>query len=313
MHGHHIAVLFPGQGVLDTAAFQTYQSSCPEMASMLVEADDVARRFWRTPLAMPPARRRHAGGGLDLLIFVASVAGYNRLQRSGVQPHVLVGHGFGEIAALVAAGALSLGDGLEMAARRYAALASRKARSAMAALKISPGKARTFLRILADTRVSIAVENSSTESVIVGPASGIAAAERLARLFGIPIQRLKITCGPHQASMDGIKEELSKALAHVVPRPLRTLVYSPLLGRLYRDDDDYTALLAEQLAQPLRFADAVTQLVAGGVTLFVECGPLRGLAAELDCAALTDLDFPGVMLKAVSDSRTVASSELEVA
>jgi acyl transferase domain-containing protein len=280
---------------------------------MLAEADDVARRFWRTPLAMPPARRCNGGGSLDLVIFVASVAGYNRLQRSGARPHVVVGHGFGEIAALVAAGALSLGDGLEMAARRYAALASRKARSAMAALKISPCKARTFLRILADPRVSIAVENSSTESVIVGPASGIAAAERLARLFGIPIQRLKITCGPHQASMDGIKEELSEALAHVAPRPLRTPVYSPLLGRLYRDDDDYIALLAEQLAQPLRFADAVTQLVADGVTLFVECGPLRGLAAELDCAKLTDLDFPRLVLKAVSDSRTVASSELEVA
>lgn len=294
MSGHHIAAFFPGQGVLDAAAFQTYQAACPEMLSMLAEVDDVARQFWRTPLTRALAPRGHAAGNLDLLIFVASVAAYKRLQHEGVGSRVLIGHGFGEIAALVAADALSLRDGGEIVARRFMALASRKARSVMAAVKISPSKLTTFLRILKDSSVSVAVENSSTESVIVGPGTGIAAAEDLARLLGIPFQRLKTTCGPHQASMAGIKEDLVRSLSRVARRPLRSPVYSPLLGRPFWDGDDFVAILAEQLVQPLRFADAVKRLVADGVTLFIECGPLRGLAAELDCTAIADTRFPAM-------------------
>ncbi len=31
--------------------------------------------------------------------------------------------------------------------------------------------------------------------------------------------------------------------------------------------------------------------MAAGVTLFIECGPLRGLAAELDCRGVADIAF----------------------
>ena len=50
-------------------------------------------------------------------------------------------------------------------------------------------------------------------------------------------------------------------------------------------------VLAEQLAAPIRFGDAVARLVAGGTSLIVECGPLRGLGASLDCRTIEDTTF----------------------
>jgi acyl transferase domain-containing protein len=293
MSGQQIAVLFPGQGVLDTGAFQTYQAACPEMVAMLEEVDQVARRFWRTPLTKALSRRGHPSAALDLLIFLAAVVGYKRLQREGVRPRALIGHGFGEIAALVAADALSLRHGAEIVAHRFIALASSNARNAMAAVRVSPSNVKTFLRILNDTGLSVAVENSSTESVIVGSPAGIVAAEDLARLLGIPFQRLRTTCGPHQASMTGLPENLLRSVAHIPRRTPSTPVYSPLRSRLYRPDDDVVECVVKQLVQPVRFADAVRHLVADGVALLIECGPLRGLAAQLDCAAIADVEFRG--------------------
>ncbi len=217
MFGQQIAVLFPGQGSLDRAGFQAYQDTCPEMASMFAEVDDVARQFWRAPLARTLSGGQ-PGGGLDLLIFLASVVGYNRLQREGVRPRALVGHGFGEIAALVAADALSLRDGAEIVARRFNALASRRTQCLMGSVNLSPSASITFLRILNDSRVSVAVENSSTETVLVGHRAGIAAAEHLARMLGIRFRRLKVTCGPHQRSLRGITAALVRKVEHVTRR-----------------------------------------------------------------------------------------------
>jgi acyl transferase domain-containing protein len=291
MPSHEIAVLFPGQGVIDLAALRVYLDTSSETLLMLAEVDDATRPFGRPSVMRALGSGRRDGVSFDLMLFAASLAAYRRLERKGLVPRALVGHGFGEIAALVAAGALSIGAGAEIVARRATALASVKRRSAMAALQISLSNVETFLRILNAPGVSVAAENSPTESVIVGPPAGIAAAEDMSRLFRIPFQRLKAVSGPHQPGMEQVKESLVRELSHITVRAPDLPVYSPLRGRFYRSDDEIVACVAEQLAQPLRFASAVAQLLAGGITLFVECGPLRGLGATLCCETVADTTF----------------------
>lgn len=301
MLSHEIAVLFPGQGVLDTAALRVYLAPTSETLMMLREVDDATQPLGRPSVMSALSSRRRDGVAFDLMIFAGSLAAYRRLERQGVAPRALVGHGFGEIAALVAAGALSIGAGAWIVARRAAVIASAKRRSAMAALKISPSNLKTFLGILNAEGVSVAAENSSMESVIVGPPAGIAAAEDMSRLFSIPFQRLKAVAGPHQSDMQEAKEALVRDLSGITVCTPQVPVYSPLRGRFYRHDDDVVACIAEQLAQPLRFADAVDQLLASGVTLFVECGPMRGLAATLDCEAVADTSFAASPVGQIED------------
>ena len=291
MSGQHVAAFFPGPGVLDTDVFRQYHAACPDIVAMFAEVDAVARKVCGTPLPRTPQCSRHSGVDVDLSIFLGSIASYRTLVQRGLQPRAIVGHGFGEIAALVAGDALSLGDGAEIVARRHQALAAKKTRSRMGVLKLPAGHVHTFLRVLNDATVSIAAENAPTHTVIVGSPSGLAAAEDLARLLGLSFQRLTTTWGPHRASLRGIEQQLLGSLTHVARRALQTPVYSPLLGRFYRAEDDVVAAIAEQLVEPVRFADAVRDLVTGGVTLFVEVGPLRGLSATLACRAVSDIHF----------------------
>jgi acyl transferase domain-containing protein len=306
MPSQEIAVLFPGQGVVDIAALRVYLENTSETLLMLADIDDATRPFGRPSVMRALGSGRRDGVSFDLMLFAASLAAYRRLERQGLVPRALVGHGFGEIAALVTAGALSIGAGAEIVARRAAALASVKRRSAMAALQISPAHLETFLRLLNSPGVSVAAENSPTESVIVGPPVGIAAAEDMSRLFRIPFHRLKTVSGPHQSGMQQVKASLVRELSHITVRTPHVPVYSPLRGRFYRSDDDVVACIAEQLAEPLRFANAVAQLVAAGVTLFVECGPLRGLAGTLCCDAVADTDVAPLRVEEIEDDDAAA-------
>ncbi len=177
----------------------------------------------------------------------------------------------------------------------------------MASVGMSPAEARTFAGMLHNRGVSVAVENSSRNSVIVGPAPALATAARLAATLGVSFTPLRATHAPHCALQGEAPALMRRQLEHVVQRRIHVPVFSPLRGRFYRDSDDLIGCLAEQLGAPIRFADAVARLLDEGITTVVECGPLRGLAATLDCHAVPDAELcrtllaapPPVMLRGV--------------
>ena len=154
------ALLFAGQGVLDRAASEPFRASAAP-ATTTSGASDSDRRTT----------------SLEATIFLASLAGYGRLRCAGITPAMLVGHGFGEIAALVAAGAFSTADGLEIVAARGGALAkSCRERFSMASIRGPREHVRTLVDLLRADGVSLAAENSPTHSVVVGPPAAITAA-----------------------------------------------------------------------------------------------------------------------------------------
>jgi acyl transferase domain-containing protein len=280
---NRIAVIFAGQGVLDAGVSR--QSGAPGAGRGRTP------RFHHGPLG---AADSYACRPEDphFAIYLASLGAYLRLHHAGFAPDVLIGHGFGEIAALVAAGAFSISEGAEIVAARSGALADGvTTRYGMASIQGTRRQVAALLKLLKADDVSLAAENSSNESVIVGSPSGLWAASDLAAALDIPFVPLKTHRAPHRPFMNGMKAAIKSKLQHVVRRPLEIPVFSPLRGRLYCDGDDLIDCLAEQLVEPIRFADAVAHLVRDGVTLLVECGPLRGLASTLDCDSVADTEF----------------------
>jgi len=265
MHKGRIAVMFAGQGKPDRDVLAPSGVTRPDAAS---------------------------GAELGLRIFAASVEAYTHLLHSGVAPHVLIGHGFGEIAALVAAGAFSMSEGAEIVDARCSALAEAgSTRYSMAAIQASPEQIEKLLSLLRSDAVSVAAENSSHETVIVGPWPVVEAAADLAAAVNFAVVPLKCQGAPHQPLACERRAAMTSALRHIVQRPLHTPVFSPLKGRLYRDSDLLVDCLAQQLGERIRFAGAIAKLVRDGVSLVVECGPLRGLAENLDCDSVADTEF----------------------
>jgi len=250
----------------------------------------------------PPAGAEpRSAAALALTVHAASVAAYRRLEAVGFAPDVLIGHGFGEIAALVAAGAFTALEGAEIVAARCRALA-RDATGAysMAIVRAAPPQVAALLSLVAEDGVSLAAENSSCASVIVGPKCVMRAAAELASALDLAVVPLQSIWAPHRRLSDETRGAFASRVRHLAQRPLQTPVFSPGKGRLYRDGDVLIDCLAEQLGEPIRFAGAVTSLVATGVSLIVECGPLRGLGATLDCDSVADVVFCRTLVREVA-------------
>ena len=290
MQGWPFAIVFPGQGALDVRTVEAYQQTAPRLFESAAGLDRASGARWRIALIEALSGSSAPSGHVALKIYAASIAAFERLTARGAAPHALVGHGFGEIAALVAAGAFTVGEGAEIVAARHLALSSSSRRYALASIQASSSKVALFLELLQDAQVSIAVENSSRHTVIVGPERAIAGAAEMARQLGLVLRKLKTMAAPHGAHMKGAAAQMVDRLRHLSPRALQIPVYSPLRRRYFVDSDDLIGTVAEQLAEPLCFADAVRRL-ADEVALFVECGPLRGLAGTLDCASIADTEF----------------------
>jgi acyl transferase domain-containing protein len=291
MQGWPIAIVFPGQGALDIRTVEAYQRTDPELFPSAAGPDDATGPRSRGALIETLCGSGAPSGRLQLRIYGASVAAFQRLTRQGVAPRALVGHGFGEIAALVAAGGFTVAEGADLVAARHVALSGSNRRYALASIQASSSKVALFIELLQDAQVSVAVENSSRHTVIVGPERAITGAAQLARQLGLVFKRLKTIGAPHGAHVKAVAAQMIARLQHITPRSLRIPVYSPLRRRFFVDGDDLVGCVAEQLVEPLRFADAVRQLTTDDVWLFVECGPLRGLASTLDCASIADTDF----------------------
>jgi [acyl-carrier-protein] S-malonyltransferase len=97
--------------------------------------------------------------------------------------------------------------------------------------------------------------------------------------------------------MQPAARRLGERLATVELRAPQIPYLSAVDAALHSDPEDIRALLATQLARPVRWGDAVRAVLATGVTALIECGPgkvLTGLnrrierRANLACIALED-------------------------
>lgn len=277
------AVLFPGQGSLcgSTFARADVQRYFRQVFEEIGRQADECRPWTQSPQAggVLPNHLPDAPHSLATSIFAASVAQYRLLEDQGLHPAVMIGHGFGEIIALVCAGALSAAQGAEIVFQRAAVLneCSTQAGGMLVARTTKP-LADSLVELAGSENAAVAAENSPTEVVISGTAAGIERIERFARYLGIVVTRLKARWPLHcRAVMMPAVTDLKKRLSHISSQPLRVPVFSPTLGRCYGDTDNLTEMLSEQLALPVRFADAIRYLLSTGAEAFIECGPLYGL------------------------------------
>ncbi|WP_051466703.1 ACP S-malonyltransferase [Actinomadura oligospora] len=284
----------------------------PSMRRILLDEPDTYRTAARTP------------GVPQLAAYTASVAVDRVLRASGVVPAFAVGQSFGEIAALVCAGAFSISDGARMAftlvdvltrrgagggmglleateddTRALIAEAARRAREAREAQE--PGPAADAHRVLPGGRVGtrsaawgevvVACLNAPSATVVSGPDAELDAVLDTARDRGVKAVRLAVPYLSHHPAMAGADHEWYETIRQFPQRPLETAVHSPVRGRAYRDDDDLHRALADCIVLPVRLPDTLVEVAKAGATVFVEAGAGDALCR---CARLTVPDVATV-------------------
>ncbi|RZQ60923.1 SDR family NAD(P)-dependent oxidoreductase [Amycolatopsis suaedae] len=263
--GGEVGVLFPGQG-----------SQLAGMGSRLYEAYPVfAEAFDAARAALGPL----PDGPLDdtavtqPALFAVEVAWFRLLESWGVRPALLAGHSVGELAAAHVAGILSLTDAATVVAARGRLMGALPSGGVMVAVQASEAEAR---ELLDGTRAGIAAVNGPESVVLSGEAGAVtAAADRLAAR-GRRTRRLPVSHAFHSPLMEPMLDGFRDVLAGVRFAPARIPVVSTVEPGADLSTVDYWVRHARDT---VRFAGAVAEMSARGVTTFVEAGPGSALSA----------------------------------
>ncbi|MGY2062085.1 ACP S-malonyltransferase, partial [Nocardia gipuzkoensis] len=182
---------------------------------------------------------------LQLAIYGTSVAAYRLALARGMRPDVLVGHSFGEIAALVCGGAFTVTEGAEIVCHRDAALAAMgEVDGYQLALSADVAAVEQILLLIGDPRAVVAVENHAGQTVIAGPRGAIETAQAIAAALRIGAVPLKSAYPFHSPMLSEAAFEFAARIRHIPRQRPRVEVYSPILGPAYRDGDDLAVALA---------------------------------------------------------------------
>jgi acyl transferase domain-containing protein len=310
------AWMFPGQGAYYAGALSHTRLIYPRVRDRLEVVEAVGqRRYGRSLSSVMWTERRGAAellqtdpALLQLAIYALSISACELLLSEGVQPDVLLGHSFGEIAALTCGGAFSVEHGAEIVCDRIESLSEGALwRGSMAAITANREKARSLLvDFTAKRNVSslvIAVENHAGQTVISGPTEAALEFAAYCTANGSSAQILNAPYAFHHPGLAQASEIFAKRLQSYAVAQLRFPVYSPITGRFYRRDDPVRELLAQHFVQPVHFQSALQAMHETGVTTFIECGALN---------ALTKIAIRSLGLKSVRAFATLEGPENEL-
>jgi [acyl-carrier-protein] S-malonyltransferase len=294
------AYVFPGQG-----------AQFPGMGKELYENDPLAKELFESANRILNFRitdLMFEGSDEDLrqtrvtqpAVFLHSVI-LAKILGSEFRPEMVAGHSLGEFSALVATGALSFEDGLQLVYKR--ALAMQKAGEqnpgTMAAVLGLPDEKTEAICAEIDDIVVPANYNCPGQVVISGTVSGVdIACERLLEVGAKRALKLKVGGAFHSPLMKPAKEELEKAIhaarfnAPVCP------VFQNVGATGETDPDAIKANLIAQLTAPVKWTQSVQNMIASGANDFTEVGPgsvLQGLIRKINGEVLVQ----GVDLKEI--------------
>jgi malonyl CoA-acyl carrier protein transacylase len=269
------AIVFPGQGSQTPEMRDEVQRTRPDLLALAIEI-----------VGEDPFPRVDDGTGFaQPAIFCASLSGFSALERSGAAlewsgDQLMAGHSLGELAALVAAGAITERDGLGLVALRGRLMqeaGERAGDGGMLAL-LGRGAADHAEELAAAHGLAVANDNSPQQVVLSGARESLPAAAAAAEELGLRARELAVTGAFHSPMMASAVPDFEAALAKVEIAAPRASVYSAVTAKPF---DDVRLRLAQALTMPVRWRETMLAMHQAGAERFVEVGPgrvLTGLA-----------------------------------
>ena len=229
-------------------------------------------------------------------ILAASVAAFRVLEETaGLRPAAVAGHSLGEWSALVAAGALGLGDAV-VAVRERGRLMQEAVPAGEGAMAAVMGVERADVERLCDEAregdvLSPANLNGAGQVVVAGHAGAVERLVALATTRRLRAQRLAVSAPFHCALMAPAAAGLARHLERVQFSPPRVPVWTSVEARPVSGAAELPDLLVRQVTSPVRWEETVLGMAGLGATLALETGPGRVLIGLLKRTVAT---LPGV-------------------
>jgi len=306
------AIIFPGQGSQKIGMAVDFCAAYPVARAVFEEADDALGAPLSRWIEQGPEALLRRTEVTQPAILAASIAIYRvlepRLPRRA--PLCFAGHSLGEYSALVAAGALALGDALRLVQRRGQLMqeAVPEGEGAMAAVLGLSGERVAELLSNGAGSAAPANFNAPTQTVIAGRTTDIEAAEkRLADAGARRVVRLDVSAPFHCALMQSAMEQLTPLLKETPFSPARLPVISNVTAAPYWEPEQARERLREQVCAPVRWVESVQYMKRSGADVLLEVGQgkvLSGLTTRIE---------PSLGRAYLSSLDDLASAELAIA
>ena len=282
------AYVFPGQGAQSEGMGKELYDDSAQARELFEQANDILG--WRITDVM------FGGSKEDLTqtkvtqpaVFLESIV-RAKIAGADFQPAAVAGHSLGEFTALAAAGALSFEAALRLVSQRAFAMqkACELADGTMAAvLGMEDSEVERVVNTIENEVVVAANYNSPGQLVISGSRAGIEiAVARLTEAGAKRVLVLSVGGAFHSPLMQPAQDELEQAIVATHFNAPICPVYQNVHAQPVTNPDDIRRNLVSQLTAPVRWSQAVENMIANGITEFVEVGAgavLRGMIKKIN-------------------------------
>lgn len=266
----------------------------PGMGRHLFETDPVFRRAF-----LQTSELFRAAGGLDLAALLSDAELAQKLDRAtigqallfaiqsalvqcladrGLEPDAVAGHSVGEVAAAWCAGALSLGDAVQVIQARASTLETLHGTGGMAAVLSGAETLEPILASFLDEMpqvgdITLAADNNPRSTTISGPVEALEAFIRFSKSRRLAVKRLAVPYPYHSAAVEPLREDLMACLSGIRPREPRIDFFSSTTGQRVQEERLDPTFWWRNTRSPVRFRQAVAALTQAGCRTFVEIGP----------------------------------------
>ncbi len=286
-----IAYVFPGQGSQVPGMGRDLAENFPAARRVFEEVDE-ALGFHVSRLCFDgPVEALQLTENTQPAILSVSIAALRAMESEGFsQPDYVAGHSLGEYSALVATGAITLGDAARTvrARGRYMQEAVPAGRGAMAAVMgMALSDIEQACREVSEGQVCEPANiNSPNQVVIAGNTEAIdRAIEKLTKLGAKRVIKLNVSAPFHCALMMPAQERLAGDLEGLSIDDLRLPLVSNVDATEISKAPEARDSLVRQVSSPVRWLESVELLIREGVAVFVEVGPgkvLSGLLRQIN-------------------------------
>jgi amino acid adenylation domain-containing protein len=275
------ACVFPGLGIKHTTLARDLDRAFPVVDAWMDTLSATPKPS--SPSRSGAARARADADQMYLAlgdVLVGDLAMWVLLRDLGLQCDALVGHSFGENAALIASGVVDDFAALMQVVSHVltsGALDDRADRGSIGMLAVSAAS-RPMLesRLAADPpRAHLALDNCPQQLVVWAGVSELESIEREARarrevVFRLPALDRPVHTPLFPASLASVRAGYDRVAIHAPRVP----VWSAVTAARFPDDaNDIRGVLARQWVSTVRFREVIERLSDEGITTFLEVGP----------------------------------------
>nr|WP_305067207.1 alpha/beta fold hydrolase [Mangrovivirga halotolerans] len=276
-NSHKVCFVFPGQGSQWVGMGKQLMENFPAFKEVIEECNNALKNYCDWDLVEVLTDNSPALNSDISIVQPALFAieiGLAKLWESfGITPNAIIGHSMGECAAAYIAGALTLNDAAKIITGRSKLMSTVAGQGyGMAVTELNKEGAEKYITG-SDSSLSVAVYNSSQNTVIAGKECDLLPLIEKLDEDGIFCKQVKVDVASHSLQMEPLTSLLANEIKSIAPVPSIVPFYSTVLP-----DNDTDQILnpdywVKNLRNPVQFHKAVKKALEDEIEIFIEMSP----------------------------------------